>query len=48
MTRRDRTDLDTGAKPGHAMLPDMGSYQLEFVYGGAWHKMSYIRKALDG
>ena len=27
MTGRDRTDLDTGAKPGHAMLPDMGSYQ---------------------
>ena len=26
MTGRDRTDLDTGAKPGHAMLPDMGSY----------------------
>ena len=22
----DRPDLDTGAKPGHAMLPDMGLY----------------------
>ena len=26
---RDRTDLDTGAKPGHAMLPDMGFYRFD-------------------
>ena len=24
----DRTDLDTGAKPAHAMLPDMGLYHM--------------------
>ena len=47
MTGRDRTDLDTGAKPGHAMLPNMGSYHLALKDAKALREAQASRRMIS-